>query len=310
MAVTPGYTTGTTTTTIAQTGAPLVVPDDRRTMLRNSVSWGAILAGVAASLVTQLLLNVLGVGIGLSSVDVDQTAGNPTASGFSITAGIWFVVCGILASLLGGVVAGRLCGTSDDDTARWHGLLSWCTATLVLFYLLTTAVGGLVGGALSALGGTVGGAGQAAASAVSGVAQNADGDALAAQVRRLVTPNDAQGVQDNVVAYVRATASGDTAGANAARDRAVEALARTANISPDEARARIGQVEQQYRQTAQQAKDTAARTAEAARKGAATAGILGFVALALGAVAAWFGGGIGAPHRDFAVATTDRARAS
>ena len=302
MAISPGYLT-----TATGAGA-VVVPDDQRTMLRNRVSWGAILAGVAAALVTQLLLNVLGIGIGLSALNVEQTADNPSAGGFSLTAGIWFVVTGILASLLGGVVAGRLSGTSDDNTARWHGFVSWCVATLLLAYLLTTAVGGLVGGALSTLGSTVGGAGRAAASAVSGVAANTDGDALSAQVRQLVNPDQTQSVQDSVTAYVRATASGDTAGAAAARDRAVTALARTANISPDEARNRIGQLEQQYRQTVDQAKARATQAAEATRKGVSTAGILGFVALALGAAAGWFGGGLGAPKRDVALVSTSTAR--
>ncbi len=299
MTLAPGYSSSTSTET--------VVPDDQRTMLRNRVSWGAILAGVAAALTIQLLLNVLGIGIGLSALDVDQASQNPTAGGYSTTAGIWFVVVGIVASLVGGIVAGRLSGTSDDNTARWHGFVSWCVATLLLFYLLTSAVGGIIGGAFSALGSTVGGAGRAAASAVSGVAANTDGDALAAQVRRLVSPNEAQSVQDSVIAYIRASANGDQAAATAARDRAVDALARTANISPDEARTRIQATEQQYRQTVDQAKQQATRAAEAARKGAATAGILGFIALALGALAAWFGGGIGAPHRNLAImGTTER----
>ena len=111
-----------------------------------------------------------------------------------------------------------------------------------------------------------------------------------------------------MTAYVRATASGDTAGAAAARDRAVTALARTANISPDEARNRIGQLEQQYRQTVDQAKARATQAAEATRKGVSTAGILGFIALALGAVAAWFGGGLGAPKRDVALMAANTAR--
>ncbi len=43
-------------------------------------------------------------------------------------------------------------------------------------------------------------------------------------------------------------------------------------------------------------------------KGAATAGILGFVALALGAIAAWCGGGMGAPHRNLALQETATRR--
>ena len=273
-----------------------VVPDDQRTHLRNRVSWGAIFAGVVAALVVQLLLNILGIGLGASSVDAANVGDNPSASGAGLTTAIWIVVSGIIASLVGGITAGRLAGTPDGNTARWHGFLSWCVATLCIFYLLTTAVGGLIGGAASALGGTVGAAGRGAASAVSGIAQNTDGDALKSQVQRLVNPNDAQTAQDNITSYIRATVSGDKAAADAARDRAVDSLARTANISPDDARTRLNTAEQQARAAADQAKQKAQAAAEATRKGVAGASILGFIALALGAAAAWFGGGVGAPH--------------
>lgn len=208
------------------------MPDDRFTYLRNRVSWGAILAGVAAAVVVQLLLNILGVGIGASAVDAANTADNPSASGFSLTAGIWWTLSGIIASFVGGVVAGRLCGTSDDNTAHWHGFVSWCAATLVIFYLLTSAVGGIIGGAFNALGSTVGAAGKGAASAVTGIAQNTNGDALQSQMQRLVNPNSAQSAQDDIMTYVRASVSGDQAGAAAARDRAVNGLAKTSNIQP------------------------------------------------------------------------------
>ncbi len=284
-----------------------VVPDDRLTHLRNRVSWGAILAGVAAALVVQLLLNILGVGIGASSLDAANTGDNPSASGFSLTAGIWWTLSGIVASFAGGVVAGRLCGTSDNNTAHWHGLVSWCAATLVIFYLLTSAVGGIIGGTFNALGSTVGAAGKGAASAVSGIAQNTNGDALQGQIQRLVNPNGAQSAQDNIVAYMRASISGDQAGAAAARDRAVDSLAKTANISPDEARTRLQQAEQQARQGADQVKQKAQQAAEATRKGVASAGIFGFVALALGGVASWFGGGAGAARRETTVVRASRS---
>jgi hypothetical protein len=283
-----------------------VVPDDQRTHLRNRVSWGAILAGVAAALVVQLLLNILGVGVGASSLDAANTGDNPTASGFSLTAGIWWTLSGIIASFVGGVVAGRLCGTSDNNTARWHGFVSWCVATLVIFYLLTSAIGGIIGGTFNALGSTVSAAGKGAASAVSGVAQSTNGDAIQSQIQRMVNPNSAQSAQDDIMAYVRASVSGDQAGATAARDRAVDSLARTANISPDEARTRLQQAEQQARQAADQAKQKAQQAAEAARKGVASAGLAGFVALALGALAGWIGGGVGAPRREASVVPTSR----
>lgn len=149
------------------------MPDDRSTHLRNRVSWGAILAGVAAALVVQLLPNIFGVGIGASSLNAANTGDNPSASGFSLTAAVWWTLSGTIASLVGGIAASRLCGTSDDNTARWHGFVSWCVTTVVVFHLLTSAVGGIIGGAFSAfsaLGSTVGAAGRGAAPAVSGIA--------------------------------------------------------------------------------------------------------------------------------------------
>src|SRR5947208_1593612 len=53
-----------------------VVPDDRSTHWMNRASWGAIIAGVVAALVIQLLLNMLGVGIGLSSVTAANAGDN------------------------------------------------------------------------------------------------------------------------------------------------------------------------------------------------------------------------------------------
>jgi hypothetical protein len=292
-------------TAYRMTGDTLVA-DARRTLLLNRVSWGAIFAGVAAALVIQLLLNILGVGVGASSLDAANASDNPSVAGFSINATIWWVVSGIIASFVGGLVAGRLCGAGSRSTASWHGFVSWCVATLVIVYLVTSAVGGLLGGISNVLGSTLSGVGKVAASAVSGAAQTAQstgqnagaGDALQAQVRRLVNPNDAQNVESDIATYIRASISGDQQAANASRDQAVNDLARVANISQDEARNRINQAEQQYRQTLDQAKQQATQAAETARKGVAQAGLYGFAALVLGAIAGAIGGAVGAPRRE------------
>src|SRR3954463_14494499 len=53
---------------------------------------------------------------------------------------------GFIARYVGdGVVAGRLCGVTKVSTARWHGFVVWCVTTLGIFYLLTNALGGVVG---------------------------------------------------------------------------------------------------------------------------------------------------------------------
>ncbi|MBV9748662.1 MAG: hypothetical protein JO157_07600 [Acetobacteraceae bacterium] len=293
----------------------IMLPDDRRTLLRNRVSWGAIFAGIASALAIDLLLYILGVGVGASSLSVLNTAQNPSAGGFSIDASIWLVVSGIIASFVGGIVAGRLCGAGSRSTAAWHGFVTWAATTLAVAYLLATAAGGLLGGTFSALGATLSGFGKAAASSVSGAvsgaatgaAQNgAGGDALQAQVRRLVNPNDAQSVESDITSYIRASANGNQQAASAAQDRAVNDLARVANVSQDEAKTRIQQAAQQYQQTLDQAKQEAAKAAQAARSGVAQAGIYGFVALVIGAIAGWIGGAAGAPRRERVLARDDR----
>lgn len=55
--------------------------EDARTVLINNISWGAILAGAALALVIQLVLNLLGLGIGAATVDL-ATGNVPTSPRF------------------------------------------------------------------------------------------------------------------------------------------------------------------------------------------------------------------------------------
>jgi len=143
---------------------PVTPAEDARTILINEVSWSAVLAGIVIALTAQLLLNLLGVGIGLSTVDPLQ-GNNPDPKTFSIGAGVWWAVSGIVAALIGGYAAGRLSGRPKESTTGWHGLIAWAGTTLVVFYLLSTAVGAVVGGAFSAVSSAMGGVGQIASTA-------------------------------------------------------------------------------------------------------------------------------------------------
>src|SRR3954467_5517319 len=81
--------------------------DDIRTIMLNEVAWGAVFAGAVIGLVMQIILNMLGLGVGLSTMDIAQ-GDAPSAGSMSVGAGIWFVVSGIVAAALGGYIAGRL----------------------------------------------------------------------------------------------------------------------------------------------------------------------------------------------------------
>jgi hypothetical protein len=130
--------------------SPVTPGEDARTIMINRIAWGAVLAGVALSLVAQLILNMLGIGIGLSTLD-PATGDKPSAEAFSMGAGLWWTVSGIIAAGIGGFAAGRLAGQPKPASAGWHGLTSWAVATLVVAWLLTSAVGNVLGGAMNAV---------------------------------------------------------------------------------------------------------------------------------------------------------------
>src|SRR5258707_3357877 len=140
------YQPGTPRIRDAPPTIPALPTEDMRTTMLSKISWGAVLAGVVLALATQILLNMLGIGIGAATLD-PAMGDNPSAMSFSIGAGLWFALSTILAALAGGYAAGRLAGVPRESTAGWHGLTAWALTTLVIFYLLGSTVGGALGGA-------------------------------------------------------------------------------------------------------------------------------------------------------------------
>jgi hypothetical protein len=164
-----------------------------------------------------------------------------------------------------------------------------------VFYLLTTAVGGIIGGVFSGISGAMGGLGRTAVSAgqvaAPGLATATDPfEAIERQLREASGGNDPAALRDAAVAAVRAALTGDQRQAQEARERAAQALAKAENVSIEDARNRVAQYEQQYRQTIEQAKQQAVQAAQTTAKVVSRGALFGFLALVLGAIAAWFGG--------------------
>jgi hypothetical protein len=279
---------------------PVTPAEDVRTILINRVSWGAVLAGVVVALVVQLILNLLGLGLGASALN--PTGGDsPSAATFSIGAGIWWALSGIIAAVAGGYTAGHLAGQPQESTGAWHGLISWALTTLIVFYLLTTTIGGIVGGAFRTLSSVASGTAQTLGATVQTAVQAAapalSPDPLSAierSIRDASSGPDAAALRDAAVSAVRAALTGDPQQVQEARERAAQAIAKSQNVSIEQARSRVAQYEEQYRQAVDQAKKQAAAAAETAATATARAALFGALALILGAIAAWFGGRLGA----------------
>ena len=133
-------------------GSALDIPTDAEYANRSAVSWGAILAGGVASAAVTLILIALGAGVGFSSIS--PWSSSTAVTTFHVAAGLYFIVTAMLASSVGGYLAGRLrkkwAGAHTRevffrDTA--HGFLAWAFATLLSAGLLGSAAGILAGGA-------------------------------------------------------------------------------------------------------------------------------------------------------------------
>jgi hypothetical protein len=252
--------------------SPVTSAEDLRTIMINKISWGAVLAGVVVALVTHLILSMIGVGFGAAILN-PTTGDNPSASSFSIGAGIWWTLAGILAAAAGAFTAGRLCGRPKESTAGWHGLTTWALTTLVIVVLLTSTLGGILGGAYSVVTGALGTVGQtigtaaetAAQVAAPNLARSADPfSPVEESLRSAAGGNDPAALRDAAVSAVRAALTGDQQQAEEARERAAQAIARAQNIPIEQARTQVQQYEQQYRTTVDQAKRQASEAADTA----------------------------------------------
>jgi hypothetical protein len=272
--------------------------DDARTILLNKVSWGAIFAGVVVALVVQVLLTLLGAGIGIATLD-PGTSDNPEATTFSIVAGIWYVLSGIVAAFVGGYIAARMSGKTLPTTGAFHGLTTWALTTLLVLYFLTSTVGMIVGGAFSGIASAVGGLSETVAQTAAPIVAEANPlEAIEAQVRS--TGTDPEALNNAAINAMRALIRGDEADANAARQNAAQALATARGIPLEQATQQVTQMEQQYHQAVEQAKQQAAEAADIAASVISSSALLAFASLVLGAIAGWFGGRSGVVHPVFA----------
>src|ERR1035437_4837539 len=85
---------------------PGVYPESMRADA-SAVSWGAIVAGAAAAAALSLILLILGIGLGLSSVSPWAHNGIGAAT-FGVSTILWVTFTQLVASAMGGYLAGRL----------------------------------------------------------------------------------------------------------------------------------------------------------------------------------------------------------
>ncbi|SCZ30879.1 MULTISPECIES: hypothetical protein [Pseudomonas] len=274
----------------------------------SGVSWGAIFAGAAAAAALSLILVLLGFGLGFSAVSPWAGEG-VSAKGLGISTIIWLAATQIIASGLGGYIAGRLrvkwANMHGDevyfrDTA--HGFLSWCVATLVTATLVVGSVSSIVSGGVQAGASVAGGAASAMTQAAGSAAANTDSDQYGYFVDSLFRDDRPAAVSDDAArgTVTRIFAQSLANGQLSAEDRTylAQLVAQRTNLTQADAERRVDEIYARTQKAIADAKVKAQQAADTAAKVAAWTSLWMFIALLAGAFFASLSATFGGRRRD------------
>lgn len=253
----------------------LSVAGTQPTRILPAVSWGAIFAGTLVAVGVWMLLHVLGIGAGLTSLDPNNTDSLRRAG---IGTGVWSIIAPILALFVGGLVVGKLAGPLSRMTGAIHGVVVWSLSTVASMALVWTAATAIIGGAASTGAQMASGAGGMMGGMAGGMAGGGGGGGGETTLAALgLSANDMLGpVNQRLQAAGKPTITADqlTRAAQDAlrtslregrldRDVLVTSLANNTPLSPEDAAAIAGSIQGRYddriaalRQQAMQAAET------------------------------------------------------
>lgn len=293
---------------------------DTQPAFSGRLCWGAIFAGVFVTLVTGLILSLLGVAIGAGSIEPLRQ--QQPLKGLGVGGGIWLLITGLISSFFGAWVAGRASegqrkadGSLKGD-GYLHGLVTWGVATICMGLLVSTALGTLLGGAASLLGKTVSATAQVASTTPNQGSQpgvnweNVKQEAMAKSPQASAlsptgrTPGQQPAGSESLPAQVQQNpqlltvltkmfSDGGAAAAPAEREQAINILVAQGNVSRQEAGKMVDGWDQKYQEDKAQAEQKAREAGDVAARGVSRAALASCILLILWGIAAVFGGRAG-----------------
>jgi hypothetical protein len=252
----------------------------------SGVSWAAVTGGGVAIAALSTAFLALGSGLGFASVSPWPNSG-ASATTIGVAAVAWLILMQLMASAMGGYLAGRLrtrwTSVHNDevffrDTA--HGFLSWCLAAV-----LTAAFVAMAATVMSSA--AIGGATAGATANPAPTENDYYLDTMFRSNGAMPLDPTTRAEASRILANGLATAEFPAAD----RDYLAKVVAARAGVSEAEAQQRVSA----GITDARQAMDTA-------RKAAAHVSIWSFVALLVGAFSASYAATIGGRQRDSVVA--------
>jgi hypothetical protein len=297
-----------------------IAPANERSAPTGAVSWAAIFAGAAAAASLSLILLVLGTGLGLSAVSPWAQAGI-TAATFGVSTILWITLTQVLASGMGGYLAGRLrvkwvAVHTDEvffrDTA--HGFLAWAIASLATAALLGSVIGSIVGGGVQAGASVAGGAVSAATTGAAAMAGSASAkpddsngpmgylmDSMFRKDATAAAPAEGPSTSANSSAeVVRIFMNSMNTGALPADDvrHLGQMVAQRTGLAQADAEKRVSATYTRAQTQWREAQTAAKQAAESARKASSYGALWLFVSLLIGAFVASFAATLGGRQRD------------
>lgn len=116
-----------------------------------SAPWLSLCAGIGVALAMHIVLNLLGVGLGFTVIQLDPSL-RSDGSLISWSAFAWWAVSGIIAAYAGGYTAGVLSTPESVYSGAVLGFLTWAKTTILVMIFVALTAGGTAS-ILSFLGG-------------------------------------------------------------------------------------------------------------------------------------------------------------
>lgn len=272
------------------------------------IAWGAVIAGVILAIAIQLMLGLLGLGLGFGGLPGTDRSVTALAS----AAGIYSLIAALVGLFIGAFATARFADLSEKIDAILHGLVTWAVATLLVVVVLGGTASSVLGGAFGAVGASVEGLSTAAANLANPASTGSSlPDSVASDLRALTssgsqrtasdTAEEGEGSTSNDAAPAPSNA-GNTAESFAAiaaalsetasaeeRQRAVAAIQNMGGLSQSAAEQRLASYQQSFDEMARSAR----QLADDAARSVAAASFSAFIALLLGAVVSVLGGFLG-----------------
>lgn len=255
------------------------------------ITWGAIFAGTLIMLVTMMLLSLLGIGIGIGSIN--PISDNEPMQGIGTGAIIWWVLSNLIAVFTGGFVTGKLTNSNYKGSGLLHGLVAWSLYTVISFFILTTTVGAIFSGVGSMVTKSVSSIGSGVGSLIENTMGKEKGDLNIKGALNKIGINEKDVNVDQLMADLKQLVFKNGKINKDIQPEDVErVIAQNSKLSAEQAGQLSNEINKIYQQALAQWEDVKLGI-EKANDVAAKAAIWSFVALLIGAILAGVGGKVG-----------------